>query len=151
MAETTKKVASKVKDVTEPAKEFSGLVKENYLNGLDFTFSLFEQNMKVLNSQVDHYFDLEKEFVTNLSEFYKDFPTELPFTKDLPFAKDLPLDGGIKKVAEQLERYTSYRKEQVASARSITSKFAKDAHSMAQENVEKVFSYWTDYFNSLGA
>jgi hypothetical protein len=37
MSETTKKAASKVKDFTEPAKEFSGLVKENYLNGLDIS------------------------------------------------------------------------------------------------------------------
>ncbi len=157
MSETTKKAASKVKDITEPAKEFSGLVKENYLNGLDFTFSLLEQNLKVLNSQVDHYFDLEKEFMTNLSEFYKDFPKDfpfakdMPFVKDLPFAKNLPLEGGIKKAAEQLERFVSYRKEQVESARSITEKFAKDARAMAQENIEKVFSYWSDYFTTLGA
>ncbi|HET7289421.1 MAG TPA: hypothetical protein VFJ67_03200, partial [Thermodesulfobacteriota bacterium] len=107
MSETTKKAASKVKELTEPVKEFSGLVKENYLNGLDFTFSLLEQNMKVLGAQADHMFDLEKEFVTNLSGLYKDFP------KDLPFVKDLPFDGGVKKVSEQLERYIAYRKEQM--------------------------------------
>ncbi len=143
MSESTKKAASKVKDFTEPAKEFSGLVKENYLNGLDFTFSLFEQNMKVLNTQVDQYFDLEKEFISNVSEFYKDFP------KDLPFAKDLPYGGGVKKVTEQLDRYIAYRKEQVESARSMTEKFTKDARTAAQENVEKVFSLFTEYFSFL--
>ncbi|MGH7892797.1 MAG: hypothetical protein ACREN0_11045, partial [Thermodesulfobacteriota bacterium] len=72
MSETTKKSASKVKEFTEPAKEFSGLVKENYLNGLEFTFSLFEQNLKALGAQAEHMFDLEKEFMTNVSGFYKD-------------------------------------------------------------------------------
>ena len=89
MSETTKKAPSKVKDIAEPVKEFSGLVKENYLNGLDFTFSLFEQNLKALGAQAEHIFELEKEFVTNVSGFYKDFP------KDLPFVKDLPYDGGV--------------------------------------------------------
>ena len=143
MSESTKRTASKVKDFTEPAKEFSGLVKENYLNGLDFTFSLLEQNIKALNAQVDQYFDLEKEFISNVSEFYKDFP------KDLPFAKDLPYGGGIKNVAEQLDRYTALRKEQVQSARKTTEKFTQDARTAAQENVEKAFSLFTDYIKFL--
>ena len=145
MSETTKKAASKVKELTEPVKEFSGLVKENYLNGLDFTFSLFEQNMKVLGAQADHMFDLEKEFVTNLSGFYKDFP------KDLPFAKDLPYNGGVKKVSEQLERYIAYRKEQMQTVKTMSEKFTKDARTMAEENVEKAFSLLGEYFSHFGA
>ncbi|HKQ32460.1 MAG TPA: hypothetical protein VJV40_04590 [Thermodesulfobacteriota bacterium] len=145
MSETTKKAASKVKELTEPVKEFSGLVKENYLNGLDFTFSLLEQNIKAFGAQADHIFDLEKEFVTNLSGFYKDFP------KDLPFVKDLPYDGGVKKVSEQLERYIAYRKEQVQTVKTMSEKFTKDARAMAQENVEKAFSLLGEYFSHFGA
>ncbi|MEW6144054.1 MAG: hypothetical protein AB1598_03440 [Thermodesulfobacteriota bacterium] len=145
MSETTKKAASKVKELTEPVKEFSGLVKENYLNGLDFTFSLVEQNIKALGAQADHIFGLEKEFVTNLSGFYKDFP------KDLPFVKDLPYDGSAKKVSEQLDRYLTYRKEQIQTAKSMTEKFTKDARAMAQENIERAFSLFGEYFNLFNA
>jgi hypothetical protein len=145
MSETTKKAASKVKELTEPVKEFSGLVKENYLNGLDFTFSLVEQNLKALGAQADHMFDLEKEFVTNVSGFYKDFP------KDLPFVKDLPYDGSAKKVSEQLDRYLTYRKEQIQTAKSMTEKFTKDARAMAQENIERAFSLFGEYFNLFNA
>lgn len=145
MSETTKKAASKVKELTEPVKEFSGLVKENYLNGLDFTFSILEQNMKVLGAQAEHMFDLEKEFITNLSGFYKDFP------KDLPFVKDLPFDGSVKKVSEQLDRYLAYRKEQVQTVKSMSEKFTKDARTLAQENIEKAFSLLGDYFNQFSA
>jgi archaellum component FlaC len=134
MSETTKKAASKVKELTEPVKEFSGLVKENYLNGLDFTFSLLEQNIKAFGAQADHIFDLEKEFVTNLSGFYKDFP------KDLPFVKDLPYDGGVKKVSEQVQ-----------TVKTMSEKFTKDARAMAQENVEKAFSLLGEYFSHFGA
>ena len=150
MSQTTKRVASKVKEFTEPAKEFSGLVKENYLNGLDFSFSLLEQNVKVLNSQVEHYFDLEKEFLSNVGEFYKDFPKELPFTKDLPFAKDLPYEGGVKKATEQLDRFISYRKDHFHTVKSMTEKFTKDARAVAQENVERAFSVFGEYFKVFG-
>lgn len=145
MSETTKKATSKVKEFAEPVKEFSGLVKENYLNGLEFTLSLFEQNLKALSTQADHMFDLEKEFVTNVSGFYKDFP------KDLPFVKDLPYDGSVKKISEQLDRYITYRKEQLQTAKNMSEKFAKDARTMAQENIERTFSLFGEYFNLFGA
>ncbi|MFI5323870.1 MAG: hypothetical protein ACHQ6U_10135 [Thermodesulfobacteriota bacterium] len=145
MSETTKKLPSKVKEFAEPAKEFSGLVKDNYLNGLDFTFSLFEQNLKALSNQAEHIFELEKEFVTNVSGFYKDFP------KDLPFVKDLPHDGSVKKISEQLERYITYRKEQIQTTKNMSEKFTKDARTMAQENIERAFSLFGEYFNLFGA
>ncbi len=145
MSETTKKSASKVKEFTEPVKEFSGLVKENYLNGLEFTFSLFEQNLKALSAQAEHVFDLEKEFMTNVSGFYKDFP------KDLPFVKDLPYDGSVKKVSEHLDRYLTFRKEQIQTTKNMTEKFAKDARTMAEENIERTFSLFGDYFNRFSA
>jgi hypothetical protein len=144
MSETTKKLTSKVKDIAEPAKELSGLVKDNYLNGLDFTFSLFEQNVKAIGTQADHIFELEKEFVTNLSGFYKDFP------KDLPFMKDLPYDGSFK-VTEQLDRYITYRKEQLQTAKNMSEKFTKDARTIAQENIERAFSLFSEYFNLFSA
>ncbi len=145
MSETTKKSASKVREFTEPVKEFSGLVKENYLNGLEFTFSLFEQNLKALSAQAEHVFDLEKEFMTNVSGFYKDFP------KDLPFVKDLPYDGSVKKVSEHLDRYLTFRKEQIQTTKNMTEKFAKDARTMAEENIERTFSLFGDYFNRFSA
>jgi soluble cytochrome b562 len=145
MSETTKKAASKVKDFTEPAKEFSGLVKENYLNGLDFSFSLFEQNFKALAAQADQFLSLEKEFLANVGEFYKEFP------KDLPFAKEFQYEGGFKKIAEQLDSYHSYRKEQLNAVKTTTEKLTKDARAAARENVEKAFSLFGEYFNAFGA
>ncbi len=145
MSETTKKAASKVKDFTEPAKEFSGLVKENYLNGLDFSFSLFEQNFKALAAQADQFLSLEKEFLANVGEFYKEFP------KDLPFAKEFQYEGCFKNIAEQLDSYHSYRKEQLNAVKTTTEKLTKDARAAARENVEKAFSLFGEYFNAFGA
>jgi len=45
----------KVGDITDIVKEATGLVKENYLVGLELTSSLWEKNLreKVLNSKLD--------------------------------------------------------------------------------------------------
>ena len=45
----------KVGDITDVVKEATGLVRENYLIGLELTSSLWEKNLreKVLNSKLD--------------------------------------------------------------------------------------------------
>jgi len=45
----------KVGDITDVVEEATGLVKENYLVGLELTSSLWEKNLreKVLNSKLD--------------------------------------------------------------------------------------------------
>ena len=127
-----------VKEVPENIKEFSGIVKENYLNGLEYTFSLWEQNFKAINSHVAQVLDMEKEFVTNVNEYYKDLPSELPFS-------------GAKKVdiADQFDKYIDFRKEQAETVKSVTEKFAKDARTQAEANVEKAFQIFGDYLNMI--
>ena len=137
-AKEVKDVAQAVKEVPETVKEFSGVVKENYLNGLEFTFSLWEQNFKAINSHVDQLLDMEKEFVTNVNEYYKDLP------KDLPFSGGKTVD-----VSEQLDKLIDFRKEQAETVKSVTEKFAKDARTQAEANVEKAFSIFGDYLNLL--
>jgi hypothetical protein len=63
------KQAYDVKDFTEPVKELSKLVKDAYLNTLDFSLSVAEENKKVLTSSSTtpsrggkDYFDSVKEF-----------------------------------------------------------------------------------------
>jgi len=132
------KATPKNKDFSEPVKEFSGIVKENCLNGLEFTFSIWEQNLNAINSQVDQVLNLEKEFVSNVNEFYKDFP------------KDLPLvNGNAAKATNQVDKYIALRKEQAETARSVSEKFTKDARTNAEANVEKVFALLGNYLNLL--
>ena len=119
-------------EYTEPAKKFSGVIKENYLNGVDFSFSILEQGMKAFNTQVDKMFDLEKECVTNVSEFYKDIPLA---------------NGNTKKVAGQFNKYIDIQKEQIKSTRSISEKLTKDAHTVTHGNVEKTFGLFGDYLD----
>ena len=134
----TTKTTPKAKEVTETAKEFSGIVKENYLNGLEYTFSLWEQNLNAINSHVTQVLDLEKDFVSNVSEYYKDFP------KDLPFANGKTVD-----VSDQFDKYIDFRKEQAQTVKGISEKITKDARTQAEANVEKAFSFFGDYLNLI--
>ena len=133
---TAAKETTKVKGSTEQAKVFSGLVKENYLNGLEFTFSLFEQNVKAFNTQADKILDLEREYVSNLGGLYKDFPKELPFVND-----------NVKKATDQIDSYLALRKDQVQASINITDKTTKDIRTLTQGNVEKAFTLVGDYLN----
>ena len=133
---TAAKETKKVKDFAEPAKEFSGLVKENYLNGLEFTFSLFEQNVKAFNTQADQILEIEREYVSNIGESYKGFPKDVPFVNE-----------NVKKTTEQIDRYIALRKDQVKTSKNITDKFTKDIRALTQQNVEKAFSLVGDYLN----
>jgi hypothetical protein len=134
----TTKTTQKTKDFSEPAKEFSGIVKENYLNGLEYTFSLWEQNLNAINSHVTQILDMEKEFVSNVNGYYKDFP------KDLPFANGKTVD-----VSDQFDKYIDFRKEQAQAVTSVSEKLTKDARTQAEANVEKAFSFFGDYLNLI--
>ena len=58
----------KIADITDAFKEISGLIKENYrLLGLELTSSLYEENLKVLSSQLDKRFVLQGDYM-NLNE-----------------------------------------------------------------------------------
>ena len=134
----TSKATQKAKELTEPVKEFSGIVKENYLNGLEYTFSLWEQNLNAINSHVTQILDMEKEFVNNVNEYYKDFP------KDLPFSSGKTVD-----ISDQFQKYVEFRKEQAETAKNVTEKITKDARTQAEANVEKAFSLFGDYLNLI--
>lgn len=134
----TSKATQKAKEFTEPVKEFSGIVKENYLNGLEYTFSLWEQNLNAINAHVTQVIDIEKEFVNNVSGYYKDFPKELPFA-----------NGTTVDISDQFDRYIEFRKEQAEAAKNVTEKITKDARTQAEANVEKAFSFFGDYLNLI--
>lgn len=71
-----------VKDFTEPVKEFSKLVKETYLNSIDFSHSISEENKKMFQKQLDYALDAEKEYVSTVKDLFDKLPKEeMPFVK----------------------------------------------------------------------
>ena len=123
------KETQKVKDFTETVKGMTGLVKENYINGVEFALSLWEENLKVSNAQVDQWLNLQQEFIKAGREFSDKFPKELATFSN----------------GNSVDRFVTIQKEYVESARKVSDKFTKETHNIAQKNVEKGFSLIDDY------
>jgi molecular chaperone GrpE (heat shock protein) len=128
-----------VRDFTDTVKEITGVVKESYLNGLELALSLWEENLRVLNSQLDKWLSLQQDYVKAGKEYYEKFPKEM-----VPF-----LNGNAKAVNEEVDRVMSFQKDYVDSVRSISDKFIKDTLSLTQKNVDRAFSIYDDFLNSF--
>lgn len=134
-----KKETHRAKDVARPVKELSGLVKESYLNGVEFALSLWEENVKSLNTQVDYLINAEKDYAKSLKEFYSGLPKEVN-----PFG-----NGNSKVLEDGLDRVVAFQKEYVNAVRSMSEKLTREARDLTHKNVEKAFSLFDDYLGSL--
>ncbi len=136
-----KKETQRIKDVTNPVKEFTGLVKESYLNGFEFAVSLWEENLKSLNTQVDYLINAEKDYVKSLKEFYSNLPKEVN-----PFG-----NGNSKALDDGVDRIVAFQKDYVSAVRSLSDKLTRESRDLTHKNVEKAFSLFDDFLNSFRA
>lgn len=134
-----KKETQRLKDLTNPAKELSGLVKESYLNGFEFAVSLWEENIKAINTQVDYLINAEKDYVKSLREFCSNLPKEVN-----PFG-----NGNSKALDEGVDRVVAFQKEYINAVRNMSDKFTRETRDLTHKNLEKAFSLFDDYFKSF--
>ena len=135
----TSKTAYDMKDFTEPVKELSKLVKETYLNTLDFTLSVAEENKNVLDRQLDYVIDAEKEYFNSVKDFYGALPAA-----DYPFSKvdTKAFDEGLVKVFE-------FQKNLVDSIKGISGNITADSHDFAKKNVIKAFTMFDEALDTI--
>ena len=128
-----------VKDFTEPVKEFSKLVKETYLNTIDFSHSISEENKKMFQKQLDYALDAEKEYVSTVKDLFDKLPKdEMPFAKVDGKAFD---DGWVKAL--------EYSRHVVDSLKNMSDNMTDGSHDMAKKNVVKAFSIFDEALDSL--
>jgi hypothetical protein len=135
----TKKKTYDAKDFTQPVKELSRLMKETYLNTIDFSLSIAEENKKVLDKQVDYLMDAEKEYFSSVKDFYGMLPKD-----DLPFGK---VDS--KSFDDGWEKVLAFQKNFVDSFRGISDNAAVETHEIAKKNVLKAFSMFDETLDSI--
>jgi hypothetical protein len=129
MAELKEK--PKVKDFTDTVKEITGLVKENYLNGVEFALSLWTENQKIWDAQIDQWLNLQQEYINAGKEFYEKLP------------KDITAFSNVNSV----DRFITLQKEYVESVRRVSDKLTRETLGLAQKNVEKTFSLIDGYLD----
>lgn len=135
----TKKQTYDVKDFTEPVRELSRLLKETYLNTLDFSLSVAEENKQAFNKQLDYVIDAEKEYVSSVKDFYGVLPKE-----DTPLGK---ID--TKAFDEGVERVLEFQKNVVDSIKGFSDSATVETHEIARKNVIKAFSMFDEALDSI--
>lgn len=128
-----------VKDFTEPVKELSRLVKETYLNTIEFSHSITEENKKMFQKQLDYAFDAEKEYVNTVKDLFDKLPKD-----EMPFAK---IDG--KAFDDGWVKALEYSRHVVDSLKNMSDNMTAGSHDMAKKNVIKAFSIFDEALDSL--
>ncbi|MGE5443088.1 MAG: hypothetical protein ACM3SR_00600 [Ignavibacteriales bacterium] len=127
----------KVKDFAETVKGITGLVKENYLNGMKLALSFWEEGLKVLDTQVDQLLNLQQFYIKTGKELYEKFPKEVKTF----------WNGNLQAINDEIDLLTAFQKDCVSSVRSVSDKFRKETLNLSQKNVEKAFSLFDAYLN----
>jgi hypothetical protein len=141
MVEKKEKEEAKVADFTEVFKGLSGLVKENYLSNLKIALSLWEENQRFANAQIDQFLTTQKEYAGQIKAATEKFlPKEVVSFLNSGYSK--VLDGGF-------DRVTEVQREYINLARSASERFAKEAINLTQKTAEKAFSVFEEYLKAL--
>ena len=139
MAERKEKEEVKVADFTEIFKGLSGLVKDKYLSNLKIALSLWEENQKFANAQIDQFLANQKEYAEQIKATTEKF---LPKEVVSFWNSNKAFDGNFDRLAE-------VQREYINLARSTSEKFTREAINLTQKTAEKTFSVFDEYLKAL--
>lgn len=121
----TQRKANQTKDsYNKVFYELNGLVKENYLLGLDTAHSFVEENKKFLDMQVD-----------NLNSLQAEYADRIKLTLD-----GLPGEYSSLGLAGQMERMIDMQNSYFKFLKKVTDKYAKELLDLNQKSAERTFS-----------
>jgi DNA repair ATPase RecN len=132
-----RKEVQHVRDVTETLKEITSIVKENYLNSVELWVSLWEENLKVINSQLENWLNMQQSYLNSLKEAYN------------KVQKDISTLTDPKVVFEEIERLLALQKDYIDSLRRISNRYTKETFNLANRNTERFFSLFDECINLL--
>ena len=127
-----KKEARKVEDYTNVVKETTGFVRESYLNSFKLPLSLWEENIKVLGTEVERWRNFQQDYINAVIEFYE----RLPGWNENPTA-----------TIGHFEHLVAFQKNYVSLVIGASDRFMKETINIVQKNVEKASSHFDTYFN----
>ncbi len=124
----------KVQDYTEMARELMGLVKENYLLGFQFGLSLWEENLKIINNQIDQWVAVQEGYSTLMREFFEKIPAgAVNFWS-----------GNPKFASDYLEKIIAFQKDYASVVMSTSDRSVKEAHKLMKNGIDREFSSIND-------
>lgn len=117
----------------EALKEISGIVRENYLIGLDAAHSIVEENKRFVDSQLEYLNRLQKEYAAQLKSALGAIPGEY---------------GGWD-VGGRLDLMLELQNRCLASVKKTSDNYTKEFLDLNQKSVERTFSALDRFVSSL--
>ena len=117
----------------EAIKEMSGIVKENYLIGLDAAHSLIEENKRFMDSQMEHLNKIQKEYSEQVKSAVGSIPGE--------YAR-WDIGGGLDLLLE-------LQNSCFAAVKKTSDNYTKEFLDLNQKSAERAFSAIDRFVSSL--
>jgi hypothetical protein len=126
--------ASKVaKDFNEEVvDETTGFLRENYIKSFKLPISLWESNLKFLNTQIEQWLSFQQDYINSVIEFYDNFPG---------------WNGNSKGTDSYFKYPLALQKSYIDSVRSNLDSFTKKNLDLIHKNIEKASSLFDSYFS----
>ncbi|HSE83885.1 MAG TPA: hypothetical protein VLB01_05005 [Thermodesulfobacteriota bacterium] len=128
----------KVEEIEYAFGELRGLMKENYITGIELSLSMYNENARLLQRQMESWFALQHDYADLMKEFLRKFPAEGMGLQE----------GSLKNpFAAQVDWYLSLQNSYYEFLRNTLDKFPKEAASMGQKNIESAFSVFDNFLS----
>lgn len=127
--------SQKVEGRKEVFQDLNGLVKENYLIGLDSAHSLIEENKRLMDAQIEQ-----------LRKFQNDYTEQIKSAFD-----KMPKEYSGLGIGEKLDRLIEFQNNFYSVFKKISDNYSKEMLDLSQKSAERAFSALDKYVSSFAS
>jgi len=122
-----------VKDFTKVVvNETTESLRENDIKSFKLPISLWEENLKFLNTQIEQWLSFQQDYINSVIEFYSKFPG---------------WNGSSRNTDSYFKYPLALQKGYIDSVRSTLNSFTKQNLDLVQKNIEQASSFFDSYLN----
>jgi hypothetical protein len=112
--------------------ETTEFVRENYVESFKQPISLWEENLRFLNTQIEQWLSFQQDYIDAVIEFYGKFPG---------------LKGNLKETGNYFKYPLALQKSYIDSVRSNLDSFTKKNLDLIQNNIKEASSLFDSYLD----
>ena len=131
---TSPRKVAKVKHTDEAVNGLTGIVRENYLIGIDAAHSVIEENKRLVDAQFERMNQIQREYTAQMKNFFGKLPKDY---SDFGFS-------------ERLDRMIEFQNSYLSIIKKASDNYTKEMLDLNQKSAERAFSAidrYVSYFN----
>ena len=133
----SEKADLKVGDYVDMTRELTGLIRENFIMGLQLFFSLWEENLKVINRQTEGWMRLQEESTKLVREPFGGFPTDM-----FNFWR-----GNSSFINRHMEKIFAFQRDYSQTVMNTSDKLMKETMELMKSNIDRAFSSLNEHID----